>query len=518
MDPHVLAATISASGSVALAILGIARQIYRQRYSARSLQQVLRELKAHPVMRLEDDDALTVFCHDAVKADLMNAIRRNIVCIPTKRELESLLLRVHAQGSKLDAAFIEESVVLVRDQLHRCQEKEVSYFPVAIHCIIRRLTVLHCDSLSTASDLFTSSYSVGQLMELVFNVFYVSTFAALSQWAQTANQINGQLNGLMWEGRRIGYSFTGNVTDALRILNPALSLMHDALGETDSCVFLVNRSGAILGCCGSKACFGFSSQTLTSMSLSVLQLGLEDLNPARDLKCFQEEVGADSNDDTVYRSFPIKAHDEKTWETTAFSFRVLLSSPEPHKVSVVLFVRNGLAEPRAEAQESEAPELPASSIEDAHTRLAFVMSALTNPVRRVALGCSLESGVPLVQGVMDGSPDLPHFIPNRTLHAQMEVQQRRIHDMCKRCELRLQNDLLRSASLNYVWHSAFVVAEFYLIGKTQRALMTIHFPNNTALSAAAVQRQQTATASAPRANALTRRRSLFSLPCIRAQT
>ena len=469
MDPHVATAAISVAGSVALGALSLARQIYRQRSS--SLAQILKAVKRHPVLRLEEDEALVVNCNDPVKAGLMNAIRSNVVCRPIKHELQKFLARVEGKDSP-DSEFVEEGVAILRDQLFHRQRAAAAEFPATIHSIIRRLLDLLQNSLATTSDLFRSSYDLGQVLELVFNVFYVSSFAALSQWAQTANQINGQLNGLSWDGRRIGYSFNGAVADVLRVLDPAMALMHEALRETDSCAFLVNDRGAVVGCVGTKNAFGYAEKTLTSMTLSVLQLGIEGLAPKDDLKLFQAELGRNSNDESMCRSLPVKSLDDSTWETIIFAVRIFLNyESNTHKISLVLFVRNRQLDRYEAGAEKETRDF-----EDTHTRLAFLMSALTNPARRVAVGCSLDGDSSLeVRAVLDDyGSDLPHFERGQHLHDQMQLHPRRLQDMCKRCELRLQNDLLRSASLSYTWQSTAIVAEFYLIGKTQSAVMTLH--------------------------------------------
>ena len=267
--------------------------------------------------------------------------------------------------------------------------------------------------------------------------------------------------------------FNGTVADALRILNPAMALMHAALKETDSCVFLVGDRGAIIGCVGTKNTFGYAEKTLTSMTLSVLQLGIEGLAPQDDLKFFQATLARGPGEESLCRTLPVKLLDDSTWEATIFAVRLFMnSSSTTQNVSLVLFVRNRKID-------SYDAERGANDLEDTHTRLAFLMSVLTNQAPRVAVGCSLEDDSSLkVRAVMDDEgADLPRFELDHELHDQMQLHPRRILDMCKRCELRLQNDLLRSASLTYSWQSTAIVAEFYLIGKMARAVMTLHCPN-----------------------------------------
>lgn len=473
MDPNIIAAIISLAGSTSLAGMGAIATWYKNRSRKKSLAMTYAILQTHPVMRLNSDGALVVLCHDAVKCNLLNAIRVDVICTPIQTELLVMLRRLQMQGRNIEIKNIGDSVSLAREQIIRLQEVAARNFPEATQGVIAKLISTHANSLAIASDLFHCLYSAEQAIELVFDIFYVSTFTVLSQWAQTANQLNGQLNGVWWEEQCIGYSFGGNVTDALRILNPAVIIMHEALGSQDCCAVLVDDRNYILGCCGSQPCFGFSMANLIGMSLAAFQFGVEDLDPHEDLKIITSKDTSKLLESDTQRLVRVMDKTGMLVRAIVFSTVVQLSMPSPHEVSVVLFVK---VDEQLSCQ-SDNTAIECQAAEDAHTRLAFLMSTLTHPVRRVATGCSLESVFsPIVAATMDGSPDLPHFALHRLLHTQMGVPQRRICDVCSRCDMRLQGDLLRSSSLVYTWKNTRISAEFYKIGSKSSALMSIHRP------------------------------------------
>ena len=458
-----VAAIISVCGSAALAGLGALAQWYRRRKKKQTVAQTLTDLQTHPVLFLEQDAALEVTCHDATKAALLNALRIAIICMPTRQELRILLSSLRTHASDLTCTQIEQAVGLAREQLQRSQQEALQGFPTETHAVVRKMITSHGDALATASDLFSTAYAPCRALELVFNVFYVSTFTVLSQWAQTANQLNGHLNGLLWEGRRLGYSFAGNVTDAVRILAPAVQLLQRTTRELDCFACLVSPCGVIEAACGSLPCVGYSSEALLGLTPSVLQLGLEGLSSEEDLRVLFQGDLLESTRALV----PVLSKSGQKNNFSVFVSQVRVALPESRLLRLSVFVR----------EEDELGESTAS--EDAHTRTAFLLSALTHPVRRVVVGCRSEPGTPhVVEAAVDGAPDLPAFAPQRPLHTQMEVAQRRVDDMCARCRLRLQSDLLRSATLSYSWHGSPVVAEFYLVGKEgpSEALLSIHRP------------------------------------------
>jgi len=472
MDANIVAAIISVTGSASLAAMGAIGAWYKKLSKKKDLATICTNLQTHPVMRITEDNALTVMCHDCIKCDLLNSIRGNVICIPTQQELRALLVRLQSEGHKVDIKSISDGVLLTREQISRSQEIETRAFPPATHGIIAKLVSTHANSLAIASDLFHCLYTVDQALPLVFDIFYVSTFAVLAQWAQTGNQLNGQLNGVCWKERSIGYCFGGNVTDAIRIMNPAVSLMQAALGIQDCCTFLVDAQHSILGCCGVQGCLGFAVSSLIGMQLATFQFGVEELPPTEDLRVL---VGAPN----VYCEQPHAHHFVRVLDkmgaqhrVIVFSTLVQLSLPTTYEVNVVLFMKV-INQPGS----INTAEPEASTVEDAHTRLAFLLSTLTHPVRRIAAGCEVDAQhAPVVAATMDGSPDLPYFAVKRLLHVQMGIPERRIRDVSARCDMKLQGDFLRASSLVYTWKNTRIVAEFYTIGVSTVALMSIHRP------------------------------------------
>ena len=211
------------------------------------------------------------------------------------------------------------------------------------------------------------------------------------------------------------------------------------------------------------------------MSLTTFQFGVEDLDPREDLTTITSKDATKMLESNAYRLVRIMDKTGILVRVVVFSAVVQLSMPSIHNVSVVLFVKIE-EQPSGQGDDDDAA-IERRATEDAHTRLAFLMSTLTHPVRRVAVGCSMETVCsPVVAATMDGSPDLPHFAVQRLLHAQMGIPQRRICDVCSRCDMRLQGDFLKASSLVYSWKNNRVSAEFYKIGCSQGALMSIHRP------------------------------------------
>ena len=491
MDPNIVAATISLVGSAALAGTGAIATWYKSKRRKKHMSVTYAKLYTHPVTQLEADRALEVMCHDTVKCNLLNAIRREVICIPTQNELKHLLGRLQRIQSIVDSETIGQSVSLVREQISREQEAAARKFPEATHTVISKLISTHAKSLAIASDLFHCSYSLAQTLELVFNIFYVSTFTVLSQWAQTANQLNGQLNGVWWNEKRIGYCFGGNVTDAIRILNPTVLLMHEALSTQDCCAVVVDRHDYILGCCGCEQCLGLSAGSLIGLPLAIFQFGVDDLSPREDLKTAIATDARESSSPSLHRFVRVKDKTGAIVHALVFSATVQLSLPTAQEVTVLLFVRS------KEQTLEKVYEVEHQVIEDAHTRMAFMISTLTHPVRRIAVGCTMDAAYcPLVAATMDGSPDLPHFAVHKLMHTQMDIPQRRVCDACSRCDVKLQGDLLRASSLIYTWKNSQISAEFYIIGNDMNALMSIHRPLATELEADKPKTEQTGSKSA----------------------
>lgn len=472
MDPNVIAAIISVSGSASLAGIGAIATWYNKRKQKQNLKSMILLLKNHPVTTLNTNTSLLVMCHDSVKGDLLNAIQIAVICIPVQDELKTMLRRLELQGNLCDIKNINESVALTREQILRSQHNAAKKFPEATQEVIGKLITFHADSLAIASDLYHCLYAPWQVLELVFNIFYVSTLSVLAQWMQTANQLNGQLNGIWWKEKCIGYIFGGNVTDALRILNPTILSMHEAIGSHDSWVCLIDKHKTILGCCGIEPSLGHSAVSLTGMSLATLQLGVEDIDPNEDLKAYcGTEISSQQGLNLINSRYRVLDKMGVETLTVCFSSSVQLSLPHSQNIKLVLFVK-------VKCDEINCDEsVDRLILDDAHTRLAFIISILTHPVRRIATGCSLDNTcLPLVKATIDGSPDLPHFAVNKLLHAQMGVAQRRIYDACARCDTRLQGDLLRCSSILYSWQGTTINAEFYKIGTTTNSLMSIHRP------------------------------------------
>ena len=463
MDANVIAAIISASGSAVVAGGGVLAQWYRHRRKRRTFRQLLTDLQEHPVLSLESDGALSISCYDDAKSGLLNSIRVRVVCEPVRQELLSLLGLLRQATVTSTLAEMETTLTRLREQLLLSQKQAMASFPSQTHEVVRKLIATHAAALATTSDVFAARYDIQQVLELIFNVFYVSTFTLLSQWGQAANQLNGQLNGLSWEGKLLEYVFQGNTTDALRILNMSVGVVRECLGEAAGFVCIIDSAGAIAAVTsGSYETLGYEAHKLTGLSLSALQLGLDGLDSNADLRALiTPELEA------VHMELPLRSYDGNILNVQIYVNRVRFTLPTPSHHFIAMIV--GI-------DPQQAPD--ASNHDDTHTRMAFYLSALTQPTRRaVAAGSYTPDAWVKVSAVQDGAPDLPNFQVGKHLHSQMEVPSRRIEDMYSRCVLRLQTDLLRSASLSYFWRHQRITAEFFLIGaKGNEVLVSVHRP------------------------------------------
>ena len=492
MDPNVLAAVISVSGSAVIAGTGALVQWHRRRRKRRTYRQLLDDLRQHPVLSLEDDGALLISCQDTAKAGLLNAIRVRVICEPVRTELALLLalLRQSAVTSSLEG--LEVAITRLREQLLNSQRQAMYAFPLQTHDVVRKLIASHGDALATTSDAFASRYDVQQVLELVFNVFYVSTFTLLSQWAQAANQLNGHLNGLSWEGRLLEYVFQGNTTDAIRILNTSLSVMRDTLQKAAGFICIVDASGTIRAVTsGTKETLGYDTQGLAGLSFSALQLGLDGLDSNGDIRSLLSRES-----EALHAALPVRSQEGSVRQAQMCANRVRFTLPEVQYYLVAMVV---LTEDTCAATSCNE--------EDAHTRMAFCLSSLTHPTRRAVAACAYSAEAPAeVNAVEDGAPDLPIFLIGKALHMQMEVPSRRVEDMYARCALRLQKDLLRSATMTYTWRNRSITAEFFLIGcNLRQALVTVHRPTPPEeLPDRRISRREQFT-TAPRTTAITGR-------------
>lgn len=488
MDPNVVAAIISVAGSMTLASMGALAKWYNKRAYKKNVKGVLGNLYQHPVLFLYEDEALRVQCHDVVKAELLDSIRKSVICTPIRDELLELLSRLQTNIHTINHSIVSEGVMVTREQIFRTQERATLQYPASTHVVIKKLVHQHADSLAIASDLLTCSYSVEHILELVFDIFYVSTFTVLSQWMQTANQLNGHLNGVVWNSQHIGHSFNGNVTDVMRILNSTIPLIYEALGVTDCCVFVVDEHSCILGSCGSMQCLQYAASDLSGMKMGTLQIGLHNLQPEQDLRTLSlidRDAYAGCN---VCRIVPIMDSSKIECTSVTFVAPVGISLPSSHQIFLVMMVKSSHPYLSRVGEHGQSVcSSDCSAVDDAHTRLAFILSTLTHPVRRIVLGCSMDTpSLPFVEATMDGSPDLPHFQSRRFLHTQMGIPPRRMNDVCARCESRLHGDLLRSSTFTYLWSSKHICAEFYLIGDEKRAILSIHRPISSEANEATV--------------------------------
>jgi hypothetical protein len=508
MDPSVVAAIISVSGSAAIAGAGALIQWTRRRRKKRTFRQVLDDLRQHPVLFLEDDGALFISCQDSAKAGLLNAIRVRVICEPIRAELLALLELLRDSTVANTRQDLETAISAVRGQLSAAQREAMHSFPVQTHGVVQKLIESHGDALVMTADVFASRYDTEQILELVFSVFYVSTFTLLSQWSQAANQLNGHLNGLCWEGRRLEYVFQGNITDALRILNSSVSVLRDALRAFASFVCIVDATGTIRATTsGSVESLGYETQGLNGLSFSALQLGLDGLDGRADIRSL---LALDT--ESVHAALPLRSQTGAVSQAQMCANRVRFTLPEPTYYTVALIV----IPPSDLARETCCLE------EDAHTRMAFCLTTLTHPSRRVIAVCRCALNVPAeVCAVQDGAPDLPAFRVGKSLHSQMEVPERRIADMYARCALRLQKDLLCSATMTYTWRNKSVTTEFFLVGCEQRqALASVHrLTPEEELPERPTSRAPRLSAAAPRASVvparLTQGRKMLS-SCFRA--
>ena len=467
MDANVLAAIISASGSAVIATVGIMSKLYINLRTARTLGNVLDDLSRHAVITLEADGALLVSCHDPAKECLLNSIRVAIVCQPVRAELLRLLSLLRRSTAAKTPHPVEAAVACVREQIANSQRSAMHKLPAQTHVVIRNLIESHGAAMATASDVFASNYDLLHTLEVVFNVFYVATLTTLAQWGQVANQLNGHLNGLSWNGQVLQYVFEGSVADALQLLNRSVALMHSSMDTCSCFACIVDATGTIRGVTrGAKEALGYDPQCLTGLSLSALQLGIDDVSGSSDLRSLVY-----ANSQPLSAVMPLRTHGGSVCMSCFSASRMRFIYPAVgHDCLIGLVVTSDGIGSDIGIEENDR--------DDAHTRLAFCLSTLVNPTRRAVAACQYDvDAPPQVHAVQDGALGLPIFQVGRYLHAQMEVPILRVTDMYARCAYRLQKDLLRSASMTYTWQTNTVTAEFFLVGRSSSlVLVSVHRP------------------------------------------
>ena len=491
MDANVVAALISVGGSAALAATGAIAQWVRKRKRRRTVLTVLAELREHPCLTLSSERAITIICCDEAKGALLNAMREAVLLHPVERALSSVLDALGTQGASLTSEDVELAFSTASEFLRREQLAQLSHFPVPCHEVARRLLEAHRAALAPAVELQANDFSPERLLETLFSVFYVATYSTASQWSQTANQLNGQLNGVTWEGQRLQYTFQGNVSDAARILGNVLGGTQDVLGQ-DCIAAMMDATGRLssitMGCIG---LLGYRPQELIGKPLSALQLGISDLPGDKDLSLLEAPSQGAQMLTRVRRA------DGENVEICAHVDQVILSVPESRVCQLALLLfpipsrKQGSSASNIQELEEEAGDSGKAvrdtsrrtalvySDEDLHTRFALLVSALTHPTRRVMTGSFYsDTDHPLVVStVVDGAPDLPLLETGKPLHTQLGLSQRRVAEACSRAGRRVQDDLLRSSTLSYTWRGTTLAAELYLIGREDKwAIFTIHRP------------------------------------------
>ena len=413
----------------------------------------------HPVLSLATDIALVVTCHDPIKADLLNTIKADVICDALQAEVRKFIAEVYETDLAPSKFDIEKKVIRLREKLYRRQCANLQSFPPETHSVVRRIIDQHAASLASVADLFVLNYTLHEIMEMVLNLFHMATFTTLCQLTQTANQLDGHLNGLRWKGQLLEYSYRGTITDASRILGSAVQLLQDLIGH-DMFVCLSDSHGKIeMVSRGTQEMLGFEPSSLVGLPLSVLQLGVPCESEQANLRELEKHLKPFSID-TNYRHCTGEVLDVRVQ-----SCSILFSDLLQYYRLTVAVRRNGHG---------------AFIEEDLHTRAAFLLSLLTHPERRaIAGGPWVEREKDEVTAILDGAPDLPFFHTMEGLHSLMDVPLRRIQDTLSRCDRRIHNDLLKSATLCYEWKTTVIEVEFFVMGGAGNIFVSIHRPAPT---------------------------------------
>ena len=490
MDGNVVAALISLIGGAAF---GAASRALRQRKELHSDSNIFKTFRDHPVMHLEKEIDLSITCHDAVRCSLLNSIRVSVFCRPVSLELTNFVTMMKRTEAPRTQRGLQESISALRTRLLRRQCRAMLEFPKPTHFIIRKTIDLQWRSLSLLSDMIRSKESSPQqIAATVVQTYYVSTFAVLTLWTQTAAKHNGSFNGVCWDGKMLEHSFGGNITDIKRILTPAVASMHDALGCFDTCVFLLDATGRIQLTCGEES-FGYGAHSLLGQAFTVLQLDVNDLTGSEDLQAIQWRSARAGDNQVMRERTCIKASDGTLWSCVITLTPLKVTLPTPAHFSLVVLLKieqkceaRGPDESPGEEREdlqwnrSYSPAVFAP-LDDCHTRSVFLLSAL-HSTRRVIVSCAHTQGeAPAVLSVLDGSLGLPSFITERLLHEQMETTALRVHDAITGCALKAHHNQTHFMTIAYDWRGIQVMAELFLVGLSKKeeqeshpALLSIH--------------------------------------------
>jgi hypothetical protein len=207
--PEVAAALVSVAGSVFVAgAMEGSRRYWNWR---RSRGRVVSSLRTHPLFKMHEDIKLEICTLDAVRSDLLNHVKDEVLLRPVQEEVGTLLANwTDASIYRVPRGSVCEKLSAALESILRAHAQESAQM-LSIHVLVQRM--LHPFSSNTVpsiNELIRSEYDACTLLTLTVNILYTSLFALIVDWNNCANMLNGSLNNVTWKGSKLQSSHDGS--------------------------------------------------------------------------------------------------------------------------------------------------------------------------------------------------------------------------------------------------------------------------------------------------------------------
>lgn len=308
MEGEVAAALISLGGSCVMGIgAAIARRKCRPEVVPKSNSRNINKLLRHPIFSLNDKTTKPIVVKfDPVRTKLFQYIQYEIFCKNIHDVMKELILVIVNNDSAddmleyMNGTFVgvigpAHSISLkIIDDMNKSEKymSQLKNLPKQVKGFVKGLidtfhhelsTILVC----TRFEISTESQPRYQMRRSNHNDIYakltrlldlthVMMIITLSRWATTCDQLNGTLNGLVWNGEKIAYVCYNKYQQWTVTLEAIWKILVKCGVIDDSYSYMIiSQYGMIYTLGGNFEKRGLVSSTDTTINIKDLQLGLD---------------------------------------------------------------------------------------------------------------------------------------------------------------------------------------------------------------------------------------------------
>jgi hypothetical protein len=406
----------------------------------RSLSSLLVErgssssLDSHPIFLLAND-TVEIACVDPARALLFNDIKLNVLCHPVIGSARQLL----------ESATPEWNGQRFFGSLRERQHGALDRYPARMHAFVAKILDMHRDSLETLLDLSETSSSREQLVtnparfytELLDGL-RICTLSTVRRWSHLSGQLNGHLNGLVWNGSPLRYSHQGSMTELAQALHVGACVLE---GVGPCFVVLSHQEGIVSVTSSVETFLGCEQRHLVGQAETIFRFGM-DREESEDHRQGRTQI-------RVPGQSPV---------TVYMLHSTLFVSEPPRECRVALFLKGDV--------EST----------DAHTRFAFLLTLAASGEALATLSSTSDHVVKIALPEA-GIVGIPVVRQGGSLTDQTGVRDERFNRLVDRCSRRLREDLVWSGSDSYrgvTCGRREIQIDAFLVGEDRAHLAAVH--------------------------------------------